>query len=123
MPCAARSHLNGLPKPVATNLNTMFLSQKAVAVLMSFVLVLTTIPAEAVGQTPPPAAPGEEFAPQTPEALDGLVAPIALYPDALVAQVLGAATYPYEIAEAVVWLKQNAALTGESLMKAVEQQS
>ncbi len=35
---------------------------------------------------------------------DGLVAPIALYPDTLVAQILGAATFPYEVVDAVVWL-------------------
>ena len=80
----------------------MFLSQKAVAVLMSFLLVLTTIPSDALGQTASSASSPEEFAPLTPEQLDGLVAPIALYPDALVAQVLGAATFPYEITDAVV---------------------
>ena len=101
----------------------MFLSQKAVAVLMSFLLVLTTIPADAVAQTTPPAGSPEESAPLTPEELDGLVAPIALYPDALVAQVLGAATFPYEITDAVVWLKQNSTLKGDSLLKAVDQQS
>jgi uncharacterized membrane protein YgcG len=107
----------------------MTLPQKAVAVLMSFLLVLTTIPIDASaqsGSTPAASASagkGEEYAPLTPDELDGLVAPIALYPDALVAQVLGASTFPYEIVDAVVWLKQNSSLTGESLMKAVDQQS
>jgi hypothetical protein len=101
----------------------MFLTQKAVAVFMSLVLILTTIPGSALGQDPPPAgASGEVFTPLTPDELDGLVAPIALYPDALVAQVLGAATFPYEVVDAVVWLKQNPGLTGEPLMKAVDQQ-
>src|SRR6516225_9315062 len=44
--------------------------------------------------------------------LDRLVAPIALYPDALVAQVLAAATYPPEVFEADRWLQQNASLKG-----------
>jgi hypothetical protein len=101
----------------------MFLLQKAVAVLMSLLLVLATIPSDAVGQTASSVGSPEEFAPLTPEELDGLVAPIALYPDALVAQVLGAATFPYEIVDAVVWLKQNSTLSGEALMKAVDQQS
>jgi hypothetical protein len=105
------------------NQDTMFLSQKAVAVMMSCLLILTTIPSAAVGQTAASAGTPEEFTPLTPEDLDGLVAPIALYPDALVAQILGAATFPYEIVDAVVWLKQNSTLTGESLMKAVDQQS
>lgn len=99
------------------------LPHKAMAVLMSFLLVLTTIPVDGRAQTASPPASREEYAPLTAEELDGLVAPIALYPDALVAQVLGAATFPYEIVDAVVWLKQNSALAGESLAKAVDQQS
>jgi hypothetical protein len=55
--------------------------------------------------------------------LDALVAPIALYPDSLVAQVLGAATFPDEVAVADYWLKQNKTLTGTALGKAVDQQS
>src|SRR5271167_2634697 len=101
----------------------MFLTQKAVAVLVSVLLVVTTIPADALGQTASSAGSPESLAPLTAEELDGLVAPIALYPDALVAQVLGAATFPYEIVDAVVWLKQNSALTGDALAKAVDGQS
>jgi len=96
--------------------------QKALAVLMSFLLVVATIP-HAVGQTPPPPVPAEQAAPLAPDDLDGLVAPIALYPDALVAQVLGAATFPYEIVDASAWLKQNSTLQGDALLKAVDQQS
>jgi hypothetical protein len=108
--------------------DTMSPPQTAIAVLMSFILVLTTIPFDANAQsssqsTSEPTGQGEEYAPLTPDELDGLVAPIALYPDALVAQVLGAATFPYEVVDAVVWLKQNANLSGDLLMKAVDQQS
>lgn len=63
-----------------------------------------------------------DYAPLTAEELDGLVAPIALYPDALVAQILGAATFPDEVSEADSWLKQNSNLTGQALMKVVDQQ-
>ncbi len=107
----------------------MTLRLKALAMLMSSLLVLTTIPSDASAQAPstptqpPTATKGEEYAPLTPDELDSLIAPIALYPDALVAQVLGAATFPYEIVDAVVWLKQNSSLTGDALMKAVDQQS
>jgi len=106
----------------------MTLLYKALAVLMSFLLVFTAIPVDATAQTnqqsaTAPAAQPDEYALLTADELDGLVAPIALYPDALVAQVLGAATFPYEIVDAVVWLKQNSSLTGESLAKAVDQQS
>jgi hypothetical protein len=55
--------------------------------------------------------------------LDTLVAPIALYPDALVAQVLGAATFPDEVVIADQWLKQqDSHLTGAALAQAVDQQ-
>jgi len=106
----------------------MSLIHKAVAVMMSFLLVLTAIPVDASAQSnsqsaSPPAPQADEYALLTADELDGLVAPIALYPDSLVAQVLGAATFPYEIVDAVVWLKQNSTLTGESLAKAVDQQS
>ncbi len=109
----------------------MFSAKQALAVLLSFLLVLMTIPvdasaqngAQAGGQAATGAAAPDEYALLTADELDGLVAPIALYPDALVAQVLGAATFPYEIVDAVVWLKQNSSLTGESLLKAVDQQS
>ena len=101
----------------------MFLKQKAMAMLMSIVLVLATIPAKALGQTTASAGSPATAVPLTADELDGLVAPIALYPDALVAQLLGAATFPYEIVDAVVWLKQNSTLTRDSLLKAVDQQS
>src|SRR5271156_2331701 len=106
----------------------MTLLYKALAVLMSFLLVFTAIPVDATAQTnqqsaTAPAAQPDEYALLTADELDGLVAPIALYPDALVAQVLGAATFPYEIVDAVVWLKQNSALTGDALAKAVDGQS
>src|SRR5438034_10338725 len=56
--------------------------------------------------------------PRTPEQLDSLVAPIALYPDPIFAQVLAASTYPLEIVEAARWLKANSNLKGEALTKA-----
>ena len=61
--------------------------------------------------------------PQSAEELDQLVAPIALYPDALVAQILAGATHPTEIVEADRWLQQNPDLTGDVLAKAVDSQS
>ena len=59
---------------------------------------------------------------QTPEQLQQLAAPIALYPDALVAQVLTASTYPTEVVEADRWLQQHADLKGPSLAQAVDPQ-
>ena len=62
-------------------------------------------------------------APLSSDQLNSLVAPIALYPDALVAQVLGAATNPDQVAYADDWLGQNKNLTGAALAQAVDQQS
>jgi hypothetical protein len=64
-----------------------------------------------------------QTAKQTPNQLQQLVAPIALYPDALVAQILAAATYPDEIVEADRWLQQNISLKGEELGQAVDKQA
>jgi hypothetical protein len=81
-------------------------------------------PGQAAGQPTSQAAQSQpEYAPLSADELDSLVAPIALYPDALVAQVLGASTFPYEVVAATLWLKDNSNLTGESLAKAVDQQS
>jgi len=54
--------------------------------------------------------------------LEQLVAPIALYPDALVAQVLAASTYPSQIVEADRWLQANPGLQGQALADAADQQ-
>lgn len=63
-------------------------------------------------------------APLTAEQLDQMLAPIALYPDPLVAQILMAVTYPLEVVEADRWIQQpgNAALQGGQLTDALEQQ-
>lgn len=60
---------------------------------------------------------------QSPAELQALVAPIALYPDSLVAQVLTAATFPDQVAIADYWLQQNSALEGHALMQQVNKQS
>jgi hypothetical protein len=62
-------------------------------------------------------------APMSEQGLDSLVSPIALYPDALVAQILSASTFPDQVAVANNWLQQNQSLTGSALMQAVNQQS
>ncbi len=55
--------------------------------------------------------------------LAALVAPVALYPDPLVAQVLMASTYPLEVAEAYNWQKANSRLKGDALNQALQQQN
>jgi hypothetical protein len=59
---------------------------------------------------------------QTPEQLDQLVAPIALYPDSLVAQVLAASTFPEQVVEADRWVQAHPDLKGDALGQAVDQQ-
>jgi hypothetical protein len=72
---------------------------------------------------PSSAAATPAVAPMTTDQLDALVAPIALYPDALVAQVLAAAGYPDQVAFADDWLSQNQTLQGTALTQQVDQQS
>jgi len=73
---------------------------------------------------PPPAAPPPAAAPAKlpPEQLDSLVAPIALYPDPVLAQALAASTYPLEIMQLQQWLTKNPNLKDKALADAVAQQ-
>jgi Spy/CpxP family protein refolding chaperone len=57
------------------------------------------------------------------EELDQLAAPIALYPDSLISQILMASTYPLEVVQADRFAKQNASLKGDALTKALEAQN
>ena len=91
--------------------------------LTALMLALTSAHAQ------PAASPGGEAAAAQPAAktfskqdLDRLLAPIALYPDALLAQILMASTYPLEIVEAARWSKANAKLSGKALEDALAQQ-
>ena len=72
----------------------------AVVAAVGFLLAGAAALAYAPQNAPPPPPPGAALSPQQ---LDDLVAPIALYPDPLVAEVLAASTYPMEIAEAEQW--------------------
>src|ERR1700761_968745 len=84
--------------------------QKMTSISLSILFVIATTPFKAGAQEPSPPEASDysgQGAPLSAEELQQLVAPIALYPDALVAQVLGAATFPDEIAEAASWLQQN----------------
>jgi len=56
------------------------------------------------------------------EELDQLLAPIALYPDDLLTQILMASTYPLEVVQAERWAKQNKSLKGDALKAALEKQ-
>ena len=110
--------------------------KRVLSAVLCLALVAVTMPIDAgalmlfQGQEAAPASapssssayPGQG-APETAEELQSLVAPIALYPDALVAQILSAATFPDQVAIADNWLQQNKNLTGSALMQAVNKQS
>jgi hypothetical protein len=72
---------------------------------------------------PPPNPPNQAPSqPIPPQQLDNLVAPIALYPDPLLGQVLAASTYPLELVEAKQWVQANPTLQGQQLTDAARQQ-
>lgn len=78
-----------------------------------------------VAQTQPAsdAQPAQQADLFKPEELEQIVAPIALYPDALLAQVFMASTYPLEIVQAARWSKENPDVKGDAVAKAMESQS
>ncbi len=78
----------------------------------------TSAPAQSQQSQPEPAAPLLK-----PEQLDALVAPIALYPDMLLANVLAASTYPLEVVQADRWLTARKNLKGDQLKSEVDKQS
>src|SRR6516225_2475808 len=104
----------------------------AVAVVLGLLLTQAAIGQQPEQPSPPPSPPAAPQEPEQPgaspfkpEELDQLLAPIALYPDELIAQILTAATYPLEIVMAARWVAdpKNAALKGDALVKALEGQS
>ena len=103
-------------------------AKQILSVALSFVLVTTSsqiLYGYQTAASPPPADSGNpaDPAPQSAAELQSLVAPIALYPDALVAQILTASTFPDQVAIANYWMQQNKNLTGSALMQAVNKQS
>ncbi len=118
------------------------LGKQGLTFLLSFTLLFATMPQNLFAQdqqappqdqqappppdqqAPPPSgqAPAPAYAPQTPQQLQQLVAPIALYPDSLVAQILAASTFPEQVVEADRWVQAHPDLKGDALGKAVDQQ-
>jgi hypothetical protein len=121
-------------------LTTKTLRRAVVGAALATILATAASAQSPSWPTPPapqaesPAAPQAESptAPQTkpasplsPARLGQILAPIALYPDDLLADVLAAATYPLDVVEAARWLQdsQNAALKGDQLFAALQQKS
>jgi hypothetical protein len=93
-----------------------------VAMLCTIALVpgdIFAYPQSAQSQSSSPAAQAPKI---PPDQLDSLVAPIALYPDPLLAQILAASTYPLEIIQLQQWLEKNKTLKDKALADAVAKQ-
>jgi uncharacterized membrane protein YgcG len=119
----------------ATSFSTRQLGKWNLVSLLSLALVFATLPQnlwaqqdqDAPGPSQDAAAPDQTaqappYAQQTPEELQRLVAPIALYPDSLVAQVLAASTFPEQVVEADRWVQAHPDLKGTDLGNAVDPQ-
>ena len=110
----------------------MTLEKKPLAVLVSSTLIVSMLALAGCNKTSPdvatspptapPATTPAAYTPPTADQLQQLVAPIALFPDKLVAQVLAASTFPDQVTAAHQWLGQHAALKGVDLQTAANQQ-
>jgi hypothetical protein len=113
------------------------LGRQTLGLLLSFGLLFASWPenvsakqdpqAPVTSQDQPPPQSGQDgqappYAQQTPEQLQRLVAPIALYPDSLVAQILAGSTFPEQVVEADRWVQAHPDLKGEALGKEVDTQ-
>jgi hypothetical protein len=90
--------------------------------LSLLLMINAAAPLEVHAQQPASGGYSGQRVPLSAQELQQLAAPIALYPDALVAQILAAATYPDQIAAAASWLQQNGNLNSSILMQVVDQQ-
>jgi hypothetical protein len=108
----------------------MFRCGKTLIALALLMAIPVAVSAQTADNPPAPSSPAQPASqpPPTvellkPEQLEALVAPIALYPDELLANVLAASTYPLEVVQADRWLKARKTLKGDALKKEVEKQS
>src|SRR5689334_22426715 len=111
------------------------MSKGVKAFVVSLILVGALISFAAAPQTPPPATASQPTATVVSSSgkekekkvfkedeLASLLAPVALYPDKVIAQVLVAATYPLEVVQASRWVQKNSSLKGEELAKEARKQ-
>src|SRR6516164_5400605 len=96
-------------------------------ILLVMVLTLTLLPGDTMAAVPAtrpaPAQSGGQASKIPPDQLDSLVAPIALYPDPLLAQTLAASTYPLEVIQLQQWLGKHKDLKDKALTDAVQKES
>src|SRR6476620_8035563 len=108
----------------------MFRCGKTLIALAMLMAIPVAVSAQTADNPPAPSSqaqpasqppPGAELL--KPEQLEALVAPIALYPDELLANVLAASTYPLEVVQADRWLKERKTLKGDALKAEVDKQA
>src|SRR6202522_887657 len=107
----------------AEEFSKLWFSKYTLAFLLSMAVLSVAWPQAPATDMQAPPTSGLAYAQQSPEQLQQLVAPIALYPDSLVAQILAASAFPEQIVLADRWVQANSNLQGEALGQAVDQQS
>ena len=96
---------------------------KLVTRVLIWLLVFTlTAPTGVISQNTEQVSESQQNYTYSQEDLDRMLAPIALYPDLLLSQILMASTYPLEVVEADRWLRKNPNLTGDALDEALKDQ-
>src|SRR6266699_4068540 len=94
----------------------------AVIAIVGLALSSTAFAQQAQSQEMTTTTNDQETTKLAPQELDSLVAPIALYPDPLLAQTLAASTYPLEVVQLQQWINNNKNLQGKALADAVAKQ-
>jgi len=90
--------------------------------IVAILCVLSLAPGDSLAYAQPSLQQDQAASIIPNDQLDSLVAPVALYPDPLLSQVLVAATYPLEIIQLQQWIQKNSSLKGDDLTNAVEKQ-
>ena len=101
------------------------LGKRILVFVLSWSLLFATWPRHVSAQDAQAPAPGGQappYAQRSPDQLQRLVAPISLYPDSLVAQILAASTFPEQVVEADRWVQAHPDLKGDALGQGVDQQ-
>jgi uncharacterized membrane protein YgcG len=112
----------------ASQFARLLIAEQALSSLLALALLCAAYPQRLVAQdaqdqqSQTQAPPDAPYMQQSPEQLEQLVAPIALYPDSLVAQILAASTFPEQVVEADRWVQSHPDLKGDALAQAVDQE-
>lgn len=96
---------------------------RSLASVTALAIAVVLAMAPAASQQPAPASTPAASAPATQQELDSLLAPIALYPDSLIAQILMASTYPLEVVLASRWSKEHPNVQGTSVEEAMQKET